>query len=369
MNVNELFSPEEIDTRIQRAQETFLKVAQDEGIDLDLLTEEEKVAALQDIMAQQAEDDGAEQVAEEPAAEPTEGTVEETGKEASAEEQVEETPASGEITHLDVIETINKLASANGVDLAEYSREEYAELFDKVAAQMVLESDPAYIEEQQKVAAQESLFDHFGRVCARGFHDELNKLAAEEEGKGNGEKELVAEDDGEKEPKAEKKAPPFAKKEKSKDDEKKDEPKEESKEASAMGKIVAAAKSLGAKAAPAVTRAGDAAQNLGTKAIKAVGGDNALGQASANARKAVGAGLVGTGVAGAAAAGKAAMGRDKKAHLEEEALKVARQILIDAGINPDTGLAIEAESDKVASQEEINARAIELLQEKGWITE
>lgn len=51
--------------------------------------------------------------------------------------------------------------------------------------------------------------------------------------------------------------------------------------------------------------------------------------------------------------------------IEELALKIARQTILDEGYDPDTGEKLSAEQRKVAAAE---ARAVELLREKNWIS-
>lgn len=50
--------------------------------------------------------------------------------------------------------------------------------------------------------------------------------------------------------------------------------------------------------------------------------------------------------------------------VEELALKIARQHVLNAGFDPDTGEKLSGEAAKVAAAE---ARALELLQENGWV--
>lgn len=203
----------EMDTELNAAADLLQKVAADSGIDLETLPEEEVAGLLHEIM-------GTKTAGAEPA------------KTASAEPEA--TPAaSAELTATDVALELTKRAAAENFDLAECTPEQYKAAFDLVASEM---SDPTYhqkVAEAEKTAQELAHMDEMGRVAARGFYDELNKLASDDKDKDDkGEKK---DDEGKG-----KMAPPFGKKD---DDEGKD------KEASLRDRLVSLAKTAGAQPA------------------------------------------------------------------------------------------------------------------------
>jgi len=205
-----LTSPE-IDIELNAAADLLQKVAQDAGIDLEALPEEGVAELLHDILSTNKT----------AGAEPVKTASAETATETAA-------PAARELTAVDVSLELTKRAAAEDLDLATLTPEEYKHVFDVVASEM---SDPTYgekIAEAEKVAQELAHMDEMGRVAARGFYAELNKLAAEddddkgEEGKG-------------------KMAPPFGKKPEGEEGKGKDE-KGEKKEASLRDRLVSLAK-------------------------------------------------------------------------------------------------------------------------------
>lgn len=142
----------DLDTRLEAASHLLKAAADEQGVDLNDFSEEELSEMIGDI----ADDDG----------DQDSGDGEEGGK-----------MASGELTVADVSLELNKRAAAEDVDLSQLDSDQYRELFDKVAQEM---SDPYYYEESQKFAMQAANMDELGRVAARGFVDEINKLAGDE---------------------------------------------------------------------------------------------------------------------------------------------------------------------------------------------
>jgi hypothetical protein len=365
MTHNELYetTPEEFDTRLQAAAEILEKTAAEQGLDLNLVSDADKVDLLNEIMGELTTS--------------TEEKVAAEEETPAAEEQpaVEETPASTDSEYTPTVTEVslelNKRASAEGINLAEVTADQYEAMFSKVASDMIEEHAVANDPELQKIAAQEELFEHFGRIAARGFHDELNKLAAEEEAKkappfakkedgdedeekdDKGEEKKAGDDEDEKSEKSEgKKAPPFAKK----DDDKSDD--EEKKEASAK-LLAGAAKALG-KGDKAVQAVGDKAYSGIGKAVERVTGRAGTGAAlSTTEKRVMGGGLLGAGALMATGAGMKAT--EKKASvIEAAATELARQHVLAMGVDPDSG-------EKLASDEEIEARAAEILREKGYL--
>lgn len=316
MNVQELFGDvpaEEFDTRLQLATEVLVKSAADQDIDLDMLSAEDKQAALTEIMATQFEADKV--ASETPAAE------------TPVETPAVETPAVAELTHLDVTFELNKRAAEEGLDLTTLTKEQYTEVFTKVATELVEASDPELVAERQKIAEQEATFEHLGRICARGFHDELNKLAEEEEAK----------------------ATPFPPKKKEEGDDEKPKSKDDEDE----GEKKAMKEKLLAGAAKLVGKGRDASEAVGRKVLTTAGVKN-VNKDMAHATTGV---MAGVGGGTAAVLG----GKEKKAsYIEERAIELARERVVAAGFDPDTG-------DKLASDEEIAARADEILAAKGWL--
>lgn len=257
----------DMDTQLTVAADTLMKIAAQEGVDLDTLDEQTVASLLGDLMKQAS----------------TETVVTPAAKTASA--------ATGtELTAAVVSRELVKRAAAENLDLNALTDPEYQQVFDKVAAEM---ADPQYAEkvaeaeEAEKLAsAQAAQMDELGRIAARGFHDELAKLAGDDEEKNKGK------GDGEKKPN------PFMKK---KEEGEEGEDKGKDKEASARARLVEIAKGKTASAQP------DA----------------------------------------------------RATFIETAALKLAQDHLIAQGIDPATGT-------KLATDEEIEARATQLLKEAGY---
>lgn len=309
---------QELDDRILAACQTLEKIAAEEDVDLGSMSQEDLQDMISHVMESGASgpnnDNGGGEGGEDGHGAGGEGAE-------GAEGGSEGDKAASAISTLDVVMELNKRASAEGIDLSQWSREDYEAAFEKVAAEL---SDP----EQQKVAAVYAQMDELGRVAARGFVDEINKLAADDD------KEKAKKDDDEDEDDAEMKV----------------------KKAAAKEKILAGAKALGAKA----RQVGSAAAGK-EKSLHQGLGKRVLPNAASETQRNVGRGLTGGAAAGAAGGAYTfKKSRDKKAaYLENAALELARQTLFEAGIDPDTGT-------KLASDEEVQERARELLREHGY---
>lgn len=106
------------------------------------------------------------------------------------------------------------------------------------------------------------------------------------------------------------------------------------------------------------TRANDLAMRLGRK----IPGAGVV--RDPRARLAIAAGLGTAGVGGAAYGAKKLYDRDKRS-FDELALERAQEYLASQGIDPSTGEKVAASEAEI--EDAINARAIELLEESGWL--
>lgn len=126
----------------EQAYDTIVKIAEEEGVDLDSLSDEQVQELIEELVEEQAErNEGGEEVKE------------------------------AHLTYADVAHELAKIAHVNGIDITQVSAEEYNAAFDKLASDM---SDPSYWETQQKIAEA----DYIGRVMAQSFYDESQKIAA-----------------------------------------------------------------------------------------------------------------------------------------------------------------------------------------------
>jgi hypothetical protein len=139
----------DLDSRLEQASYILKEAAEQEGVDLNQLSDEDVSGMLADIV----NDD--------------------SGEGGESEEKT-----AGDITVADVSLELTKRAAAEGFDLTQLHPDDYEELFNKVAEELV---DPEYAEEAQKLAQDEARMEHLGRIAARGFADEIDKLAADDE--------------------------------------------------------------------------------------------------------------------------------------------------------------------------------------------
>lgn len=327
----------DLDTKIAQASATLEKLAEENGVDLNKLSSDEIADLLGDIMGL---DTSAEAV-EESAEAPTES------KQAS-----DESESAVQLTVADVGFALQKVAAAEGIDLAALTPEQYSEAFDNVAA--YLQSPQA---EQDKVAAEElntklAEADLAGRQFARSFWDEL-KTASEEEEK-----------DEEKEKKA-----AVADKVKSLFSKAKDL---ESRASGAVGKLVRGGTSRSEKrVAEGVAERRHLPHSDETIRNFVQGREDSKNRMAGR----IAGGVAATGAAaGATTAGvmaskrrkareAAAQAPAKEASVDELDLLVtdrARQLLVSEGVNPDSG-------EKFASDQEIiDFLAMEKLRSAGY---
>lgn len=217
------------------------------------------------------------------------------------------------LTYPEVFAELTKIAAAEQVDLTKLSTEEMAETIQVLAEQM---ADPSY----GKVAEEVVQARQLGAEMAIGFAEKMAEFQAAEKAEEKSEKKDEAKDDGEK-------------------------------EASAFG---------------AGLRAGQmregAKKLVGAAKEKTRGAVNKGLEGYSTHGEKVRAGAALAGAAGAGAVAGRASKRDKTSKdeaFEAAALNRAAEMLKAAGIDPETG-------EKVASEEDIDAAAIELLRAKGY---
>jgi hypothetical protein len=299
---------DEIDPQLAAAGEFLAKVAEEEGVDLDSYSDEEIGDMLGTIME--------------------EGDGEEGGEEGGTEG--DDTEYDEKVSHLtvaDVAGELAKVAAAEGIDLNQLSREQIHEAYNYVHTSM---TDPDF--QMQKAAMEEKVAeaDMLGRVMAHSFDDELVKTArsrAAREAAGMSTAEM-------------KKLPV------------------------AQRRAMHVEKMRGKKMSPG--RAGyEGKQELKSLAKKIRGGaggavkslGKALGGTTGKGQLLRGGGALAAGAAGLGAAGYGAGKLMKKKSWDEAVVERARGLLIDSGIDPDTGT-------KVA--EDLDIAALTLLQEHGY---
>lgn len=143
--------------KIAEATETLQKIAEEEGVDLNSLSQDQQNELLGQLLGDESGDGG---------------DAGDGGEAAGADDGSQK---AAELTPYDVHQELAKVAEAEGVDLKEVDRDDYNAAFDKLAEDM---RDPSYFEkraeEQQKVAEADAV----GRIMAHSFHEELNKIAA-----------------------------------------------------------------------------------------------------------------------------------------------------------------------------------------------
>jgi hypothetical protein len=249
-----------LDAQIEEAVYLLKEAAARQGTDLE---REFDQGDLNDLIAATVEDIAARDSGE--------GTGDEGGEQESGDDG-----KTASLTYSQISLETAKVAAANGINLAELSQEAHDELFNKVAEAL---SDPDAYAEQQKIAEYESLMDHYGRCAARGWVDEINKLAS------------AAPDDDDDKSDEEKKQERLEKKEKV-----------ANKAKELAGRAWGAAKTHGGKALDVVGKkerglhgaVGEKIRNLRGKAP----GANQYGK-DVNVGRALSAGVAGTGAAGA----------------------------------------------------------------------
>lgn len=321
--------------RMEKAAHILKLAADEEGVDLDSVPPEQVEAMMSHIMGEESDEDD-------------DSDDDEDGDDSEEDDEGEEGKTASDITVADVSLEMHKRAAAEGIDLLELDEDTYAEVFDKVAAEL---TDPVVAEENEKWAMQVAQMDELGRVAARGFCDEIDKIAEGDDD----------EDDDDKKKRLE------AKKEAALKD-----------RAKAIGSAISGGAKKGwghvRNAGGAVGRAAVRGKNhavAGERKAHAYVGNKIPGggpglrterDAVNRGRKITGgtAGVAGVGTGAGLYAKK--RNKDKKKHasyVEQAALELARNTLWENGIDPDTGV-------KIASDEAISQRAYEMLAEAGY---
>jgi hypothetical protein len=320
-DLNEIFeraTDADLDTELAAAGELLQKIAQQEGVDLSELSDEDVAELMVDLLPKTAADEGEHKSARE-----------------EYEYRKRETKMASEITFADVAVELSKVAANEGIDLDGLSRGQYHELFDIVAESM---QDPDYMENklaQDEANAKLAEADALGRYMARAFMDEQQKIA-------RAPKEVLDRIAAGEELRTKRGVPPVP-----------DKPMgAHAREltAKAKQKLLAGVERVGGEVGNVVNRVSNRQLVHG-------------GKKYLNPRNVGAASLIaGT----AAAAGGAKMlhdrfseGKNKKS-LDEQALEMARDYLLENGIDPDTG-------HKLASDDDVAQRAAEILAEAGWL--
>lgn len=368
-DMNEIFSratDADLDVEMAAAGELLQKIAEQEGIDLSQLSDEDVAELMVDLLPKTAADEGEHESARE-----------ESSEDRKEKKKKEEAKMASEITFADVAVELNKVAAAEGIDLDGLDRAQYHELFDIVAESM---QDPEYFENklaEDEANAKLAEADALGRYMAHAFMDELgedkvayNAEAAERARKkyrtgmtpesmeavahaANQERRAKAVADAAKRgPYKNPNATGFGKM----DAIARKGQQEAAEEAAKKGRVSAARSAIKGKYEKHV------AAPLGRAALT-VG--RAVGVANRSKAKMVGGALMAGGGLAAGAAGaygaRKVLGTDKQS-FDQEALEMARGYLLESGIDPDTG-------DKLASfdEDDVAERAAEILAEAGWL--
>lgn len=342
-DMNDIFNQAtdaDLDTELAAAGELLQKIAQQEGIDLSQLSDEDVAELMVDLLPKTAADEGEHESARE-----------ESSEDRKKEKKKEEAKMASEITFADVAVELNKVAANEGIDLNGLSREQYHELFDIVAESM---QDPNYMENklaEDEASAKLAEADALGRYMARAFMDEQEKIAFSPKGIYD-----LARHGGSTRTEAARQALSHAAKG----------------VRAAVEPALEKERGISKRVGEALTKRLDAARKHveGNAARMGSAGDSwssRLDKAHTSlGRKALAAGgataVAGTGAAAYGAKKMMDRGEKKKRSLDDAALEMARDYLLENGINPDTGdkLAADADADAVAE------RAAEILAEAGW---
>jgi hypothetical protein len=332
-DLNEIFeraTDADLDTELAAAGELLQKIAQQEGVDLSELSDEDVAELMVDLLPKTAADEGEHKSARE-----------------EYEYRKRETKMASEITFADVAVELSKVAANEGIDLDGLSRGQYHELFDIVAESM---QDPDYMENklaQDEANAKLAEADALGRYMARAFMDEQEKIALTEEEKAYHKMRMKMQMEG-----------------KDKDIAAMDPSRHTARDArraqaaERLERVKQHANPIN-RARGAFSAAGEELKYQRNLAGKGVGGAAKALVETAKKHKGVAATL---GAGGLLAAGGAAYGAKKlmdKQSFDEQALELARDYLLENGIDPDTGNKLA--SDYVAE------RAAEILAEAGWL--
>ena len=167
-DMNEIFSratDADLDVELAAAGELLQKIAEQEGIDLSQLSDEDVAELMADLLPKTAADEGEHESARE------------ESSENPKKKKKEEAKMASDVTFADVAVELNKVAANEGIDLDSLDRAQYHELFDIVAESM---QDPEYMENklaEDEANAKLAEADALGRYMARAFMDEQEKIA------------------------------------------------------------------------------------------------------------------------------------------------------------------------------------------------
>lgn len=328
-------SGEELDAELVAAGQVLGELAKEAGVDLNDLSEQDVADLLLQLRGEDSS--GTEQT-------------------PSVEQNKEASQMDTQITYADVAAELAKVAQEEGIDIGTVSREEYHAAFDELAEKM---QDPGYYETQEKIAEAEEI----GRIMARSFVDELEGLDSEKVAATAYDKERMRS----KMDAARSKADAYAKRTAGRANNQKSTrvatAAERKRRGQAYGervkqRIANVNEARGAVKGRLKGLAGAAKGHL-TAAGHVMGIGNKRNALRAGAALAGGSALLGAGGLYAATRKK----ESAEEIFESDALELARNFLLENGIDPDG-------DTKVAGDEEyedlVAERAIELLVEAGY---
>ncbi len=327
-NLNEIFDPadttddsvDDLDRELATTGLILQKLAEEQGVDLDSLPEEDIADLITSLHGEDA----------------TGGSSNYSEHEPQTKEASHNMSQENEFTVADVAVELAKVAASEGIDLDQVSRDEYHEAFEALADQM---SDPAYF--QKRAEAEEKLAeaDLIGRHMARSFIDEMEKEAAPSlKGAKKALKGLrrKAED-------------------------------LEFRASAGTGRLFRGGKKGRSSRLDEMM---ESARDAGKKVTRDQARDSDEYASRTLGRKILGGGAAATGIG----AGGYAAGRSKKSFdesFESDAVSYANHLLVDNGLISPTRANIEFSKFAAYAGEEytsaVEARAIELLGENGWL--
>ena len=174
-------TPDDLDVDLANAGVLLQKLAAEQGVDLNALSDVDVADLLTDLMPG------------EPAA-----TAPETQKESAMADTTTTAPQiPNELTYADVAAELAKVAAAEGIDMSGVSREEYHEAFDALATRMTTPEFAAEKTAEAETAEKLAEADLIGRQMAASFIAAI-KTAEEEPAEEKTEKAEKAEKDEEK---------------------------------------------------------------------------------------------------------------------------------------------------------------------------
>lgn len=149
----------------------FLDTEDDYGSELN-----EKIAAAGEILQKLAEETGVDlnELSDEEVGELVKEVIEAKADEEKEEEDVVEEKAASDVTYADVAAELAKVAAANNIDMSKISRAEYTQAFDEIAAQLTdPEAHAEKVAAEQEYLAKVAEAEESGRIMARAFANEL----------------------------------------------------------------------------------------------------------------------------------------------------------------------------------------------------